>query len=285
MQIRLRSLTLRIDWLMILFPVTAALLDRSRQTALLFLSLTLHEAAHWAAARLCRVKMTSIRLTPFGGLSQIENPYAVSRMHISAVAAAGPFANLLVVLTATALLHWLPAAPGILPELIAVNALLMLFNLFPALPLDGGRILYAALTGFLPERTALPICLWSGRILAVLLCALGAAGPALGRKINLSFLFAAAFILASAGDERQALTRSRVLALTDSLRPIDRPLPAEIIAIDASVPIRSALLAARPNRVTLYAVYRNGVLREITDDRSLMKKLIETGPPLTENTP
>lgn len=275
MQIRLRTLTLRIDWLMLLFPCLALLLDCGRQTALLMLSLFLHEFSHWGAARLLRVGMSSIRLTPFGGLAHLDNPYSVSPSRLCAIAAAGPLANLALILIATFLLQWTPAPRLFVLELISVNAILMLFNLLPALPLDGGRMLYAILSRFISERIALNLCLWTGRILAVFLLFIALAGLILYGRFNLSFPLAAVFILASAGDERRALSDSKARALLNSIRPITDPVPVEIIAVSSTASPQSALSAARPNRVTLFAIYDHGHLREITDDRTLLKRMLE----------
>lgn len=276
MQIRLRTLTLHIDWLMLLFPVMALLLNCGRQTALLLMSLTLHEFAHWVAARALRVGMSSIRLTPFGGLSLLENPYSFSAAKLCVIAAAGPAANCLLLLGTTFLLQWTQIPDSLLIDLAAVNTLLMLFNLLPALPLDGGRILYGILSRFISPDSALRICLWAGRILAALLYLLAACGFARYGRLNLSILFAATFILASAADERKALNGSRVGNMLNASRPISAPTPADLIAIDAACPPLTALRAARPGRITLFAIYENDLLREITDDRTLMRKILST---------
>lgn len=278
MQIRLRSLTLRLDWLMVLFPCIAAMLGECDAAVMLLLSLTAHECAHWAAARALGVSMPFIRLTPFGGMARIENPYSVSAARICAVAIAGPLANLLLLLTSAALCHWLPSAAPFALELIQINALLMSFNLLPALPLDGGRILCALLSRRISEFSALHICLWIGRILAMILILLALFGLIVHRRLNLSFLFAAAFILTSASDERRALSKSRIHALMRCLQPFKEPRPAAIYAIDASTSSQEALRVVRPHRITLFAVYHEGKLREITDDRTLIQKILEQSP-------
>ena len=103
MRIKVLGAMWQIDPLMLLFPILAALLGEGASAAALIASLFVHELAHAAAARLLHVGMSSVRLTPFGGMSRIENPYAISAPRVFAVAAAGPAANLLALLACGAL--------------------------------------------------------------------------------------------------------------------------------------------------------------------------------------
>ena len=168
MQLHLKNIRLQIDWLAVLFPCIAAALGEGRMAALLTLSLLAHEAAHLSAARWMHVPIRALRLTPVGGLAQIGNPYIVSAPQLIAVSIAGPAANLALILLSAAFCHWQLFSAALSAELIGINSLLMLFNLLPALPLDGGRILYALLSLILPRRRAVEIGIFIGRILAAL---------------------------------------------------------------------------------------------------------------------
>jgi len=278
MKFRIGKTHVRIDWLMLLFPCVALLLGNGTRTFLLLLSLTVHEAAHAAAARLLHLPIHIIRLTPFGGMAQTQNPYASSAPRLGMVALAGPAANFLMMLCSAALCQW-----NILPtvhsaELVRVNAALMFFNLLPALPLDGGRIMYAVLSLFLPRERAASIGILSGRILAALLILFSLWGMWRFGKLNLSPLFAAVFILVSAGDERRAFCDSRMRLLLDNMRPIRMPTPVRLIAVDAATDAHTALQAAVPGKITLYAVYQDGRLAQIIDDRQLIAHIVSKSP-------
>lgn len=275
MQIRLKNTHLHIDWLMLLFPCIAAALGEGRMAALLMLSLFAHEAAHLAAARALRVPIHMLRLTPFGGMAQIENPYAVSAARLILISVAGPGANLLLILLAAALCHWQLLSSFLSAELIQINAMLMLFNLLPALPLDGGRILYALLSMFIPRRRAVEAGILIGRILAALLILLALWGCAVYHHLNLSPVFAALFLLASARDERTSLTDSRLRTLLDSICPISEPQPAALVAISSDTAPETALRAAWPDRVTLFAVFEQNRFTRIIDDRTLLNRIID----------
>ncbi len=118
----------------------------------LFASVTLHELAHSLLARRLGLKVRDIVLLPIGGVSQIE-AIDISPAIETKVAAVGPLASIVigVVLLGAALATgasiWPPALYGgsWLTRVGWLNLLLAGFNLLPALPMDGGRVLRSLL--------------------------------------------------------------------------------------------------------------------------------------------
>ena len=157
----------------------------------------------------------------------------------------------------------------------------MLFNLLPALPLDGGRMLWAVLSERLGRERAVSVGLLAGRVVAALLLALAVLQAIAARRLNLSPAFAAIFILASAGDERDALSDAQLRACLGELRPIRTPVPARLWAVGGDCPARRALRVARADAITVYAVYENSRLTSLTDDRRLLQAILERGGPIT----
>ena len=180
-------------------------------------------------------------------------------------------ANALLLLTAGALTHWRMLSPGFALALMQTNLVLLAFNLLPALPLDGGRIAYALLSVKLKRERRWKSA--SGQAARWRQCCCLPAPPSRPewRRVNLSFLFAAVFIWASAADERQALSDARMKAVLGALRPIDRPVPARVWPWAPIAPPGTAL------RATLYAVYKDDRLSSITDDRQLVKAALTRG--------
>lgn len=263
--------------LALLYPLAAAMLGTGAEAAALMIALAFHEAAHLLAAHALGVGIASLRLTPFGGAMSMDNPYSLSPHRLAMVCAAGPLANALLTLAAGALTHWGMLSPGFALALIQTNLLLLAFNLLPALPLDGGRIAYALLSMRFKRETALAFGIRMGRAVAILLLCACAAFAVRWRRANLSFLFAAVFILASADSERQAFSGARMEAVLGTLRPVEGPVPTQVWAVSADCDVRTALKAARPDAPTLYAVYKSDRLSSITDDRRLVEAALERG--------
>ncbi len=116
----------------------------------LFGSLLLHELAHSVVARRFGVRIKAITLFLFGGMAELENepPSAMSEVWI---AAAGPALSIVLGL-AFLVLSGISQAIGIpepltmvLAYLATINLILAIFNMVPAFPMDGGRILRAYL--------------------------------------------------------------------------------------------------------------------------------------------
>jgi Zn-dependent protease len=146
---------------------------------LLIASLTAHELGHALLARRRGVAVEGIKLWLFGGVAQMSGDWVTGKTEML-VAAVGP-AVTLVLAACFAGVSWLLVVVGAPPLVIlvtewlaAVNLLLLLFNLIPAFPLDGGRIL----RGFIWARTrnrmtATVAAARAGRFFAVLLIGLG----------------------------------------------------------------------------------------------------------------
>ncbi|MGH3001371.1 MAG: site-2 protease family protein [Gaiellaceae bacterium] len=114
---------------------------------LFFASLLAHELGHAVTARREGMELDGITLWLFGGVARFKGmfPSALAELRI---ALAGPAVSL-VIGVACSVLAWaltLPSAvDGVLAWLGYVNLILLVFNLLPALPLDGGRVLRAVL--------------------------------------------------------------------------------------------------------------------------------------------
>jgi len=242
------------------------------------IALTAHEGAHLLAAAAMGIAVPELRLMPFGGSARIGNPYALSPVRLALTAAAGPFANLLLIMFSAALAHWNALTAESAFTLLKVNLVLMLFNLLPALPLDGGRMLYAVLSGFIGRERALQTGIILGRILSAALAAAAVVLLVQRRVFNLSYVFAALFILSSAPHERAALSSAGVHTMLSALSPVSGPVPVNMIAVDGACPARRALKSARPARANLYAVYSQGRLSGLTDDRALLEMCLEHSP-------
>jgi Zn-dependent protease len=147
----------------------------------LLMSLLAHEATHALVARRAGMKVSSVTLWMFGGVTRIEGEAKTPRTEFW-IAFSGPLTSFLlaaILAGVAASLRALGAAPlavGVAWWLSVVNLLLALFNLLPGAPLDGGRVLQAILWRRYGDKTRASLgAARAGRVLAIVLIALGLA--------------------------------------------------------------------------------------------------------------
>jgi len=162
----------------------------------------LHELGHALMARRFGIETEDITLLPIGGLARLRRMPRAPGAELM-IALAGPAVNVLIV-AALESARWLglfgsPWSPNLLgiyaQALIGINLVLALFNMIPAFPMDGGRVLRALLSGWLGRGRATQIAATIGRGLAL---AFGAYSLVNG---NLFQVFLAGFIFMAAGQE------------------------------------------------------------------------------------
>ena len=170
----------------------------------LFASVLLHEIGHVLVARWYGIGTREIVMFPIGGVSRLENqPKARQELLI---VAAGPLVNLLIaiILLATQRNFFpletlrVPTDANLIQRIAMGNLLLGLFNLLPAYPMDGGRILRSVIAFWKSEEEATQIAASAGQFLAV---AMGLFGLLSG---NFLLMFVALFVYLGAQQEGAA---------------------------------------------------------------------------------
>ena len=129
------------------------------------LALCSHECAHILAAQLAGCHGLELELLPFGGAARLPDVWLLRPWQRITVALAGPCVNLLTLLFLSAAFWWGVCSGPFPVLLLKSSAMLLAFNLLPALPLDGGCALLA-LTGKEDILRALSLCCASGLLFA-----------------------------------------------------------------------------------------------------------------------
>ncbi len=205
---------------------------------LLFASVLVHELGHALVARSFRIPTRSITLFLFGGVAQIaREPERPS--HELWVALAGPatsflLAGLFRLLTPTG---QLVPATALMGYLSSVNVLLAAFNLIPAFPLDGGRVLRAVLWSFLGFERATQVSTLTGQATAALFIVLGVLAVFTGRALNgLWLILLGWFLDQAAGSSRQQMLLRHALRgvrVRDIMTPDPVTLEADLTLEEA----------------------------------------------------
>lgn len=198
---------------------------------LIFACVVLHEFGHILMARRFGIETPDVILLPIGGVARMprmpEKP-----MQELAVAVAGPMVNIVIAFLLFLALGTIQ--PGdltriddprvlLLARLAAVNVFLVLFNMIPAFPMDGGRVLRALLAMKLGNARATRIAASLGQVLAFGLGFLGLFG-------NPLLIFIAIFVYIAAGGEAQMSAfneAARGLSVRDAMETRFAAIPVE----------------------------------------------------------
>jgi len=217
----------------------------------LFLCVVLHEYGHALMARHFGVKTRDIILLPLGGIARLEKlPHKPMQEFL--VAAAGPAVNFLLAIILAAVLYFdqdsdfigriftrrgalILSWKKVVPILFLLNISLVVMNLFPAFPLDGGRMFRALLAIKMGRLRATQIASRTGQFFAVVLVGYG-----LYAKDLMSILIGL-FIFTMAKREFQSMRTEAVLSAHTireaflNILPPDTNEMAQSVNVDLSI--------------------------------------------------
>lgn len=234
-----------------------------------------HEYGHVLTARSYGIGTRDIVLLPIGGVASIERMPEKPREEL-VIALAGPAVNVVIALVllpfvASRLVGLSSAADmrlDFLTRLFLVNVMLVLFNLIPAFPMDGGRVLRALLAMAWDRRTATRLAARIGQVVAFGLGFLGLFG-------NPILLFIALFVFLAASHESYAVE------LTEATRgaPMSEAQITSFSTLSTGSSVGEAVTALLSTSQQEFPVTDGaGQLRGVLTREGMIRALSSTGP-------
>lgn len=242
----------------------------------IFGCVTLHELGHSLTAQRYHIKTKDITLLPIGGVASLESIPEKPKEELL-VALAGPLVNVVIALLLLPFVHWpetTDALQGLnkvgganfLISLLSVNLTLAVFNMIPAFPMDGGRVLRALLSYKMTRVKATRIAAGIGQALAVGFVILGFYG-------NPFLVFIGIFIfLGAQGESKYAQTRALFTGVT-----IREVMMKEVPLLEAHITIREAAQQLLVGQNKIFVVVKNGQPVGTLSQQEIIKALGEQG--------
>jgi Zn-dependent protease/CBS domain-containing protein len=223
---------------------------------LLFTCVLVHEVAHSYVARKNGLKIRNITLYLFGGVSALEEVPRNPSVEL-VMALAGPLTSIVIGVLFGILWFSLPdllwnndVIGPIVYLMFYLNLALGIFNILPAFPMDGGRVLRALLAMRMQYVTATQIAVSIGKMFAVFL---GILGLFMGFN-GIWFIIIAFFIYMAAGEEERATVTSMVLEGV-KVRDI---MTKDVVTIDANASVADVLKLMFEKKHLGYPVIEDG---------------------------
>jgi Zn-dependent protease len=238
-------------------------------------SVLLHEFGHALVSSLYGIRTLEIVMYPIGGVARLERP--PKPWEEFWIALTGPVVNLAIAVIIFAILYSQKRAINLfalvqpdanLADRIALaNLVLAGFNLLPAFPMDGGRMLRAVLSRLKSEYEATRIATWSGRMLAI---SMGLYG-----FINMPMLaFVAFFIYLGAANEGAA---SRGRSLTQGI-PVRAAMMTEYHTLPHGATIREAANLLLSTSQQDFPIVLGGQVLGLLGRNALLRGMAQEGP-------
>ncbi len=239
----------------------------------------LHELAHTAMARHLSLPVKEVELLPFGGVTRMGSEMVLDPVKESFVALAGPASNLVMAALGLALKNH-----GLWDEelgsfFLQCNLLLAVFNLLPALPLDGGRIYRAYLATKIGIRNATHRAAGLGQIWAALIVFFGSLGL-LFHFTGLDVLFTGFFLFYAATREKGTAPYLFVWHLTQKKEELAKAgvLPAESLTATEDATLGEVVRPFLPQRFHFLLVLdRHLRYKGIVTESQIIAGLLEYG--------
>jgi Zn-dependent protease/CBS domain-containing protein len=244
---------------------------------LLFACVVAHEFGHIFVARHFGVTTPTVTLLPIGGVAQLERiPEKPSEEFL--VAIAGPLVNVVIAvvlivvfgaaLDASSLAGVDKSTVSMIDRLAAVNLFLVVFNLVPAFPMDGGRVLRAILASRLGYVRATEIAASIGQVVAFGLGFVGLFG-------NPLLIFIAIFVYLAASSEAQLVA---MRAMSRDV-PVSAAMMTQIARLAPEAHIDEAVnTLLRTSQSEFPVVDAAGVLVGVLSRADLIRALKQLGP-------
>ena len=250
--------------------ISAAVLGVSFILAV-FLCVVLHEYGHALAARRYGIQTRDITLFPIGGVARLEkiptNPIqelsvALAGPAVNVVLAAGLFVWLKITATFEPLQLMTITAGPFLERIMVVNLFLAAFNMIPAFPMDGGRVLRAILATRLEYSRATQIAASTGQGIAVFF-------GIIGLFYNPLLLFIAFFVWIGAAQEAGMAQMQSAVGRT----PVQQAMMTDFKLLNRNDSLDRAVELTLAGSQKDFPVVDNGHIKGILTQTDLLKAL------------
>jgi Zn-dependent protease/CBS domain-containing protein len=242
----------------------------------IFACVVLHELGHALTARKYGIQTRDIILLPIGGVARLEKMPDKPAQELW-VALAGPAVNVVIAVLLAGYLfitnsftpigQLTTAAASFAERIMAVNIFLVVFNMIPAFPMDGGRVLRALLAMRLPYPKATQYAATLGQGIAVLF-------GIVGLFYNPLLLFIAFFVWIGAAQE----TKLTQMKSAFSGIPVTNAMLTEFRALDRNQTLEQAVALTISGTQKDFPVTDNGAIIGVLTQSDLLAALSKNGP-------
>ncbi len=231
----------------------------------IFLGVVLtHEFGHYFVAKRLGYKLDAFFIAPYGVSLNYKEKTFESSDEVK-IALAGPMVNLFLALTAVSLWWIFPEIYSYTEIFVQQSVFLALFNLIPAYPLDGGRLVLGFMTGRCPRKKVIKILLISNLIFSLLFFILFVVSCVV--NFNPTFALASCFMLGGILQTRFESKYEKMSIFKKKIKSFSKPY---MLVVNTSATLGELLKHVEPNKYTVFYVVCEQSTK-IIDEKTLLR--------------
>lgn len=274
---KIAGIDFKLNLLFLLLGLIYVLLGLGKEILLISASVLVHEIAHIMTAFNFGIKVSEVELLPFGGQAKIDDFMGLEPEKEIYMSLAGP----LISLSLAGAAFWLLTVIGQQWELFArINLFLGCFNLLPALPLDGGRVLRAAWSKKMGYRRATARAANAGKICAVAIAVIGIY-LTYTRLVGANLIIIGIILYWAANREKKLLAYTFMRFLVNKKNELSKYgyMNSQQIIAQPHTLIKDILGNSRPAYyLTVLIIDDDGTIIGMRTEAELIECLLEKGP-------
>jgi len=240
------------------------------------IALLMHELGHYAAAKCIGERFASVEITPFGGMMTYAPGARVSKgLRGAILASAGPIGNYLCILIVSAPYTRNVLNADLVKMLITANLVMLTLNLFPALPFDGGRILFNVGYYFVPVALLLSLLSAAGIAVGTMLLSVALYGLFAYRILNWSLVLIGIYVIICASRSRSVmLAENLITVVQERLSSIHAVTAMKLIRVSHDTRLYELLEPLQRTQACCFAYENNREELCFIDEKRILKEIL-----------
>lgn len=239
-------------------------------------ALTAHELSHYAVARALREPIERVELAPFGGMMTYAPGHSASKgLRGVLIAGAGPLGNYALILLVLRACSRFSLPAELVRQLIIANLSMIVINLMPALPLDGGAILFSVGYYLCGVSRLIALLCGAGVLLGASLMGLAVYGSLTLGRVNLSLLVVGGYLIVCSRRSRSAmLTQNVYTVVQERMRAASGCRRVAAYRVPGDTPVTSLLPLISRAQSALFLIDAEDGAPRLLDERDACRAML-----------
>lgn len=274
------NLKFKISPLFLVYVALFTVLGKTYEGFSYIVALVIHEFAHSEEARKRGYTLNGMHVTIFGASLKM-NVQSMKSEDERAIALAGPLSNLFLAIFCTALWWTFPSTYFFTLDFVWANLSLLIFNLLPVYPLDGGRITLSLLKSRMKEKNAYKVLKILGVTISIVLVLTSILTLFLG-AFNLSIFLVGVFTTISTLFPERKCEYERLYKIGYRREKLKKGLPIREIAVLPTMTMQSAYKLLSADKYTCFILVDDNLIPRSIVPETLVEKYYDKNCILSE---